>query len=92
LPADHAEQAYRTLRRAFRNVFASPEGQLVVAELRRFCRADKTTHAENDPGGRNSASQEGRRQVALYVEAMRSESDVLLEAFLEIPKGNSDAR
>lgn len=81
--APEQEQAYRALRDAFRNVFMSREGQVVLADLRRMCRVFKTTHLADDPGGRNSANLEGRRQVMLYIEAMRSESDDLMRVLLE---------
>ena len=89
--ASTVDEHYLTLRRAFRAVFSSPDGRLVLAEVRRFCRADKTTHVIDDPSGRNSANLEGRKMAAMYVEAMRSESDDLIRALLDI-KENSDVK
>jgi hypothetical protein len=71
------------LRAQYRLVFSTDVGKLVLKDLRRFCRADKSTHLPDDPTGRNSANLEGRRAPVLYIEAMRSETDDLLRALNE---------
>ena len=76
-------EAYLTLRRYYRDVFGTPEGALVLADLRRFCRADKTTHVVDDPYGRASANLEGRKTTIMYVEAMRSDKDDLMRALID---------
>ena len=81
--ADGRTQVINAIRAQYRLVFSTDVGRLVLADIRRFCRADKGTHLPDDPAGRNSANLEGRRSAALYIEAMRSESDDLLRALNE---------
>lgn len=69
------------LRAAYKDLFNSPVGARVLKDLHRFCRTYKTTFVVDDPHGRSSASLEGRRQVATYIEVMRAESDELLREF-----------
>lgn len=82
MPEPSAEEL-AALRAQYRLVFSTDAGRLVLKDLRRFCRADKSTHVPNDATGRGSANLEGRRSAVLYVEAMRSESDELLRALNE---------
>ena len=52
-------------RLAYVQTFASPTGQVVLADLARFCRANKTTF-NADP--RLHAVAEGRREVFLRIQ------------------------
>jgi len=52
---------------AYQQTFSSPHAQKVLADLRKFCFADKTTFVPNDPYA--SAFSEGRREVFLRINA-----------------------
>ncbi len=50
--------------RAYFNIFRSPDGQIVLQDLAKFCRANETTSHETPTG---MATLEGRRQVFLRI-------------------------
>lgn len=52
-------------RKAYRNTFDNPEGRRVLADLRRFCRADRPTADVNNVY--TTYLLEGRREVWLRV-------------------------
>lgn len=59
---------WTTRRRAYRRAFWSTgrDGEVVLADLARFCHATATTHVPGDPCG--TAQLEGRRQVWLRIQ------------------------
>lgn len=59
-----AKRAVR-LRRAFVNAFGTPSGQMVLADLEKFCRANETCF---DTDARVNAALEGRREVWLRIQ------------------------
>lgn len=64
-------------RKAYRNTFDNPEGRRVLADLRRFCRADRPTADVNNV--HTTYLLEGRREVWLRILAHLSltEEDVV---------------
>ena len=59
--------------RAYQNTFNNPEGQKVLADLRRFCRATlPTADVDNE---RTTYLLEGRREVWLRIQAHLHLSD-----------------
>jgi hypothetical protein len=78
----------RRLRGAFRALFGpnelglfTPEQQIALAELRRFCHAD-TSCFDADP--RVHAHREGRREVWLRVQAFLQLTDLQIAGIKEI--------
>jgi len=59
-PVDENEK----LSAAYRTCFSGPDGDLVISDLSRFCRAYETTY--DDIHGRQSLK-EGRREVFLRI-------------------------
>lgn len=53
------------LRQAFLNAFGTPSGQMVLADLEKFCRANETCF---DTDARVNAALEGRREVWLRIQ------------------------
>lgn len=64
-------------RKAYRSTFDNPEGRRVLADLRRFCRADRPTADVNNV--HTTYLLEGRREVWLRILAHLSltEEDVV---------------
>lgn len=52
-------------RQAYVSVFDTPNGEVVIADLARFCRASESTF---DPDPRIAANLDGRREVFLRVQ------------------------
>ena len=57
----------RYRRAAYNNIFNSPDGKKVLADLRRFCRATTPTADPNNPNV--TYLMEGRREVFLRIQA-----------------------
>ena len=68
-------------RNAYRAVFGGPQGKLVLADLRRFCRATATTFARGEPETQQHL--EGRREVFLRIQAYLNLDDQALWALTE---------
>jgi len=66
---------------AYKQTFSSPHAQRVLADLRRFCMADKTTFVPNDPQA--SALGEGRREVWLRIQAHINLTDAEIKSLKE---------
>jgi hypothetical protein len=70
--------------RAYKGLFTgdngkvSRDGERVLADLKKFCRGDRSTHIPNDPY--SSANLEGRREVWLRICSFLnlSESDIYM--------------
>jgi hypothetical protein len=62
---DAIKRAIAGRRVAYRQVFRSPNGERVLADLARFCRANVTTM---HPDARAHALAEGRREVWLHIQ------------------------
>ncbi|MBS3809966.1 MAG: hypothetical protein KGY38_07435 [Desulfobacterales bacterium] len=71
---EQAKQRVKDKIANFRNCFGTESGEKVLADLRRFCRMDSTTHVKGDTNGRESAFLEGQRNVFLYIEACMNEN------------------
>jgi len=68
-------------KRAYQRVFEGPDGQQVLIDLARFCRAHESTF---DPDARISATLDGRREVWLRIEQhLNLDSDTLWELYSE---------
>ncbi len=67
------------LRRAYRNLFLSPDAQLVMADLYQKFNGTTLKHSEGviDPYASIAAS--GCREVLLYIELMMREQDATTE-------------
>jgi len=81
----------RILRKhgAYVRTFAGQDGAIVLADLARFCHAQKTTHIPGDPYG--SAQLEGRRQVLLRIVETTGMSDAEMRARLKaIEEGDEE--
>lgn len=61
--AERQEKAKRVIR-AYRDLFRSPTGQLILEDLAKFCRANKTCFHQD---ARMHAVAEGRREVWLRI-------------------------
>lgn len=59
-------------------------GRRVLADLHKFCAADKSTFVGNDPNGRESARMEGRREVWLRIQSFLSLTESQLEKLREV--------
>lgn len=72
-PDEHRVQQMersKRIQRAYQDLFSSPQAKDVLADLARFCREDQCTFVVDDPHGRISALQEGRREVILRIRKM----------------------
>jgi len=68
-------------KRAYQRVFEGPDGQQVLIDLARFCRAHESTF---DPDARISATLDGRREVWLRIEQhLNLDSDTLWQLYSE---------
>lgn len=65
LPLSKIKERFTTLRRAYSHAFRSPSGNIVLADLAQFCRANDTCF---DPDPRVHAAMEGRREVWLRIQ------------------------
>lgn len=72
---------------AYRRVFNNPEGEIVLADLARFCRALESTYAED---ARTSAVLDGRREVWLRIQRHLNLSEKALWEYHNV--GGTDDR
>lgn len=73
--SEMAQRAYNFLsgrRWAYKNTFDNPNGQRVLKDLARFCRANDPTFHENE---RVDAALQGRREVWLRIQQHLQLSD-----------------
>jgi hypothetical protein len=56
------------LRNAYRRVFTTPDGEVTLASLARFCGAGSVSFVPGDP--QHTAYNEGKRSVLLHIESM----------------------
>lgn len=64
---ERSKRAVRT-RNAYLRLFNDVDGDLVLAELERFCGAHVTSFAPGDP--HRTAYNEGKRSVVLHIRSM----------------------
>ncbi len=65
---------------AYKRTFGGQPADEVLADLRRFCHADTTTHVVGDTHG--SAQLEGRRQVWLRIQMNLNASEAEVSAMV----------
>lgn len=66
-------------KRAYQRLFEGEDAQIVLDDLKRFCRANIPTFTEDDPNGRVSAFKEGRRDVWLRIDKWMTLTDAELD-------------
>jgi len=70
-------------RTTYRQVFRNPNGERVLADLAKFCRANVTTF---HPSERAHALAEGRREVWLHIQQqLQLTEDELWELYKPVP-------
>lgn len=73
---DDALVSTRAIRRAYASVFAGPEGEMVLDDLKSLGYFDRSTHHVADDGGRETSFREGHRHFVLHIlEMMREVSE-----------------
>jgi hypothetical protein len=68
-------------RRAYARAFAGQDGKVVLADLARFCHAQRTTFVPGDPNG--SAQLEGRRQVFIRIREFVDMTEVEIRRYAD---------
>lgn len=68
-------------REAYRRVFQGPHADVVLADLKRFCRATAPTHTPGDPY--TTAFLEGRREVFNRIQSFVHMDDARLHNLKE---------
>jgi hypothetical protein len=81
---DRIKDALRHRSQAYRNVFISPPGEIVLQDLAKFCRAHETTEHPTHPERTHRLN--GRREVWLHIQNELRLTDEQLWALYR-PKG-----
>lgn len=74
---------FRTKKRAYSRIFDGADGEVVLTDLKKFCRADMSTFEVDDPNGRVSALREGRREVWLRINKYLNLTEAEIDRFNE---------
>jgi hypothetical protein len=72
---------YKKLRGAFQTCFGSPEGEHALDHLREFCCWSRSAFVPGDP--HHTSFLEGRRDVFLEIETLRSLDDRKIEKLVK---------
>ena len=62
------ERQLKALREAYKQVFNSDEGKLIISDLEKRCHYHSTTNVKRD--SHESAYMEGQRSVLLFIKSM----------------------
>ncbi|QPZ53556.1 hypothetical protein HTVC035P_gp59 [Pelagibacter phage HTVC035P] len=62
------ERQLKTLREAYKQIFNSDEGKLIISDLEKRCHFMSTTNVKGD--SHESAYMEGQRSVLLFIKSM----------------------
>ena len=67
------ERQLKGLREAYKQVFNSDEGKLIISDLEKRCHYHSTTNVKGD--SHESAYMEGQRSVLLFIKSMLQEDN-----------------
>lgn len=85
---ERVKTAIGVRRVTYRQVFRTPNGERVLADLAKFCRANRTTM---HPDSRAHALAEGRREVWLHIQQqLQLTEDELWELYRPIEARSSE--
>ncbi len=76
-------QKIETKARAFKRLFDTQDGKLVLDALRKRCAPEMAAFVEEDPQGRKSAYWAGKQDVFFYIQSML---DVSMSDLIKITK------
>ena len=62
------ERQLKELREAYKHIFNSDEGKLIISDLEKRCHYHSTTNVKGD--SHESAYMEGQRSVLLFIKSM----------------------
>lgn len=72
---------FKTRRQAYKKIFESEEGRVVLADLYKFCGVENPTYVEGDSHG--TAYREGMRRVALRIKGILKQDDEQIERLIK---------